>query len=299
MAKTDPIDPNVPAGSEDPKLGNDRIQELARAVAEILGVDHYIGSDGGEGVGYNEDAAGEHAKIKFNAPIATPTNVANKFFLYGKDVNSKIEAHVLDEDGNEIQFTSAGKLYAPNFLMPSGGVAQLEIIQAVNGTGVLLKNDGGDTVVTVQDDGTALLADGSLLATSAAPTTDAMMANKKYVDDQVDTKNAGLTTTLDDENNTMVVSHAYLCNQDGFVEVVVNETGLPNVVIYDDSDANPSSGGDVRARYYEGVYHSVGNKITLTVYMKSGRYFEVTASGATVTIRWCPVGTLIKCTDYN
>ena len=38
---------------------------------------------------------------------------------------------------------------------------------------------------TFESVGVATLADGSLLKTSAAPTTDAMIANKKYVDDQV------------------------------------------------------------------------------------------------------------------
>ena len=109
MAKTDPIDPNVPAGTEDPKLGDNRIRELARAVAEYLNVDHYIGADGGSGTGYNEDAAGEHLRIKFNAPLAAdPSLAANKGFLYTKDVSSKVELFWMDEDGDVLQLTVGG-----------------------------------------------------------------------------------------------------------------------------------------------------------------------------------------------
>lgn len=183
MAKTDPLDPNVPAGSESPRMGDDRIKELARAVAELLNVDHYMGSDGGAGTGYNEDAAGEHKQVTINAPISTPSNEANKLKVYGKDVNDKIEFFVLDEDGNEIQLTSAGKVYASNLLMPSGGVAQIETIQAVDETGVVIKNDSGDTVITAGDDGKATLADGSLLAAATeAGDDDRTIADKAYAD---------------------------------------------------------------------------------------------------------------------
>ena len=107
MAKTNPIDPNVPPGTEDPKLGDNRIRELAAAVAEILNVDHYVGSDGGAGTGYNEDAAGEHKKVTLRVGSA-PTAVANKIFLYAKDVGDKAELFLKDEDGHEIQITTAG-----------------------------------------------------------------------------------------------------------------------------------------------------------------------------------------------
>ena len=130
MSKTNPIDPNVPAGSESPKLGDNRIRELAAAVAEILNVDHYIGTNGGSGVGYNEDAAGEHKKVTLRTGSA-PTSSANKIFIYAKDVDGKAEAHLKDEDGNVIQLTTAGKIKKSYFedssfvptgaFMPFGG----------------------------------------------------------------------------------------------------------------------------------------------------------------------------------
>jgi len=113
MAKTNPIDPAVPAGSEDPKLGDNRIRELAAAVAEILNKDHYIGVNGGSGTGYNEDAAGEHNKVTLRA-TTKPTAVASKGFVYGKDVGGKIELFYEDEDGTEIQITTGGILNSCN-----------------------------------------------------------------------------------------------------------------------------------------------------------------------------------------
>lgn len=113
MSKADPIDPSVPAGSEDPKLGDNRIRELARAVIELINVDHYVGTDGGAGTGYDEDAAGQHLKATLRAG-SDPTSVANAVILYCKDVASKAEAHLKDEDGNVIQLTAAGILKSLN-----------------------------------------------------------------------------------------------------------------------------------------------------------------------------------------
>jgi microcystin-dependent protein len=125
MAKTDPIDPNVPAGSEDPKLGDNRIRELARAVAEILNVDHYMGTDGGAGTGYNEDAAGRHDKVTFVEQSSNPTSVANTIILFGKEVSSKSEVHIKDEDGNVVQVTTAGAIkksvIEDSAFVPTGG----------------------------------------------------------------------------------------------------------------------------------------------------------------------------------
>jgi len=159
MAKTDPIDPGVPAGTEDPKLGNDRIQELARAVAEILNVDHYIGSDGGAGTGYNEDAAGEHLRVKFTAPLAAdPTNAANKGFLYTKDVSSVVELFWEDEAGNVLQLTSGG-VFNPALACALSGAQTIAGVKTFSNQPVL--NAGL----------TAAAALVSTLATGTAPLT--------------------------------------------------------------------------------------------------------------------------------
>ena len=90
-----------PADVENISLGAGRIRNLKSDIQERLEVDHFHAGDAQDG---------EHKKLTLGAPIATPANVANKGFLYGKDVGGKIELHYLDEDGNEIQITNAGQL---------------------------------------------------------------------------------------------------------------------------------------------------------------------------------------------
>jgi len=157
MSKNNALNPNRPASTgESPRLGDNVIRTLAAAVAELLNIDHYVGSDSGSG--YTEDAAGEHKKIKFNAPMTTPTNVTNKGFLYTKDVSGVVELHFLDEAGNEIQLTTGGILNSCNLT-------------------------GSQTVAGVKT------FSSFPVTPSSAPTTDYHAANKKYVDDQVDTQN--------------------------------------------------------------------------------------------------------------
>ncbi len=90
-----------PADTENISLGAGRIRDLKSDIQERLEIDHFHAGDAQDG---------EHKKLTLGAPIATPANVANKGFLYGKDVGGKIELHWLDEDGNEIQITSVGSL---------------------------------------------------------------------------------------------------------------------------------------------------------------------------------------------
>jgi uncharacterized protein YunC (DUF1805 family) len=106
MAKTDPINTSVPADTgEAASLGASRIRALARAVIELLQKDHYTGASSP----YNEDAAGEHAKVTLRE-TTKPTNVADKGFLYTKDVSGTTELFYEDAAGNEKQLTTAGKL---------------------------------------------------------------------------------------------------------------------------------------------------------------------------------------------
>lgn len=94
----------TPDGGEDRSLGDDRIRALKTSIRERLEKDHYMAI-----AGVDADH-GEHKQITFHAPISTPGNVANKSILYEKDVSAKVELHYLDEDGNEVQITSAGSL---------------------------------------------------------------------------------------------------------------------------------------------------------------------------------------------
>jgi hypothetical protein len=268
MAKTDPVNPNVPAATgERPSRGDDRIRALARAVAEIIGVDHRIGTDSGSG--YTEDAAGEHKQVKFYGPISTPSNVANKGFLYVKDFSGKLELCFLDEDGDEIQLTS-------------GGVFNPALACGLTGNQTIAGNKTFSGIAT--------LGDGSQMATSAAPTADAKIANKKYVDDQLTTHDSvtawGPKTLVDSESNTFLKSHAYLAGQNGVVHAFASLNTNHTLIGYTGATSDPAGAGLMVAYTANKAPTSVYQSITMTVV--SGRYFEITCT-ATPTIIWQPM----------
>lgn len=96
-----------PAAGDNISEGDDKIRDFKTAIRERVGKDHYF-----ELAGTDADQ-GEHSKVTFNAPLAAdPSNVADKGFLYTKDVDSVAEFHWLDEDGNVFQITSEGGLNA-------------------------------------------------------------------------------------------------------------------------------------------------------------------------------------------
>lgn len=282
---SDTYDTATPAGSDDPAEADDRMREIKSAVQERENVDHYWPLTGTE---VSDADTGEHRKILFHAPIAaTPTVAADHGELRIKDVSGKAELVWTDEDENELQLTSKGNNLANDTYLTAtdnAGIGSVNLIKATTG-------DIPEVLV------------GAVLSADTAPAVDAGIANKKYVDDQIAANALALgdTTIKDDDENNMLAAHAYLCNQDGMVEVTITFTsGENNVVIgYDDSDANPAAGGDIRRHFDSGTYGGSGRKRGFSFLMASGRYFEITVSLATVVIRWAPFGTLIKCTDQD
>ncbi len=176
-------DTATPAGTDSPTEADDRMREIKAAVQERMNVDHYWPLTGTE---VSDADAGEHRKILFHAPItATPTVAASHGDLRIKDVTAKAELHWTDEDENEIQLTSGGNLHtSQGFTMLSGKIATIETIRAVDSSGVIIETSGGTDAILVSDTAIVTLTDGAKLASSAAPTADAELANKKYVDDQ-------------------------------------------------------------------------------------------------------------------
>lgn len=219
MAKTNSIDPNVPAGKEDPKLGDNRIRNLAAGIAEEQNVDHYMGSDGGAGTGYNEDAAGEHKKVTLRERTSKPTAEANKGYIYAKAVGDKTELFFEGEDGIEIQITSGGILKSCN----------LTGDQTIAGKKTF---SGAVTLSAVSN-----IKLGSVLSASTAPNADAQIPNKKYVDDQ------NLDTCADGISRS--VNTAYKATTSGTLIVNLTITWIYNQDTYaeirSDANANPTS----------------------------------------------------------
>jgi hypothetical protein len=185
------------------------------ALESAIGQDHEFSTGGTN--------SGKHLQVTFDDPLssAPATVAASEGVLYLLDVSSKAELHFEDEDENTIVLTSKGNRLAnntyftatdnagtgsvnlfkattgdalsipiatsfdENITMANSKTLTAETIIAVDSTGLLLQNDTPATVITIGDNGTATIADSSQLATSAAPTADADIANKKYVDDQI------------------------------------------------------------------------------------------------------------------
>jgi hypothetical protein len=96
----------TPANTESASLGAQRIRETRVDLRERLDVDHFLPGD--DSVGAKE---GEHRQITLYNPLAgDPSTVANKGYLYSKDVSATVELFWKDEAGNVLQITSAGTL---------------------------------------------------------------------------------------------------------------------------------------------------------------------------------------------
>jgi len=98
-------DESSPPGTQGKNLGPARLREMKTQVREIISVDHKMASSG------QHADTGKHEKVTLLTGSA-PTHGADKVILYGKDVGGKCELFARDEDGNEVQITSAGKVNA-------------------------------------------------------------------------------------------------------------------------------------------------------------------------------------------
>lgn len=174
---TDPIDISSPASTSSPKQGDDAIRTLARAVIEILSVDHHVGTATNNK--YNDADIGEHDQVTFNAPLGSdPAPGANKGALYIKDVGGVAELFFQDEVDNPVQLTTGGKLNAAAL----GALPADTYLTAVDTA------TGESTVNLIKasaDDVPVLAAGAELAAAINDEAEDLAIPDKKYVDDQI------------------------------------------------------------------------------------------------------------------
>lgn len=115
MAFTDTWNESYPVGTDYANILHTAItQTVKRALRERLTVDHYFAVDE---TGLSN--IGCHSKCTLLVQTSI-TGLANAGILYTKDVSAKAELHFKDEDGNEIQITSAGVVKNS---VPSGLIA--------------------------------------------------------------------------------------------------------------------------------------------------------------------------------
>lgn len=174
-----------PADNEALSLGAGRIRDLKSAISERLEIDH--NHNGGA-----DD--GQHKQITFGAPLgADPTNAANLGFLYTKDVSAKVELHWIDEDGNVVPLTSAGKLLATlldvNALTEESGITTSDFLLFYDATaGAIRKVDYNDLVVLPRGS-----IDGLILSNNS---TDAIDVAAGQCRNGADTANMELSAAL-------------------------------------------------------------------------------------------------------
>jgi hypothetical protein len=195
-------DTATPGGLDDPREADDEMRLTKAAIQERMN-DHNGQADEGDhywpltGTEVSDEDAGQHRMVTLRQLSVNPSaltsyaNTTDLGFLYQKDVSNNGELFWEDEADNVVQLTSGGGL--------AGGT--------VNGNRVIT----GTLDVT----GLTTVADGSVTKTTAAPTTDAMIVNKKYVDDNV----GKAQMKVDDVVGGLVVSGTEsITHANGFIE---------------------------------------------------------------------------------
>ncbi len=252
----------TPTGTEAASKGDDRLRNLKVDIGERL-EDILYGFNASSAAG-QEDLYGVK-KLRMREQSADPTvlDTDDEVNFYAKNVSGVTELFVKNNASQVKQLTSGGKL------------------NVVDADGAVMKT-GVQTVAGAKEfTGIATLADGSLLKTSAAPTTDPMIANKKFVDDSV----AGAATTVNDsESNAMAKAHAYLTQTSGFVNTTT--TGLLAIRIYVGATNDPAGAGQIMDANRDTANGPSG----ANSFVPKGKYFEVTDAGSgTTTIVWTPL----------
>lgn len=98
------FDKTKPAGTTPLKQSDDQIRDNWDALESALNQDHDFAT--------GSTQTGKHKQVIFKTPLsAKPSLSTDEAALYTKSVSAKSELFFEDEDGNEIQFTNAGRLW--------------------------------------------------------------------------------------------------------------------------------------------------------------------------------------------
>lgn len=311
MAKIYPISTHKPQGSDSPRMGDDVIRALARAVIEWLGTDHFIEADFSgtpTGKDYDDDDGGKHNQITFRLAMdATPSlGASDEGILYTKTVSGTPELHFRDAAGNEIQLTDNGGL--SNILLKNN-LPQINIQEADQSAPAgRWRIQSSDDVLTIQgrkDDDSDFVSILKLTREShvevgtatggrrqvkniADPTEDQDAATKAYVaSEKTDLLGAGVSkdaaTTYTAEASGVLVVQAtitWIYNTDTYVSVLSDDNATPTTVV-----------GRIGGKCTRGDSQHNIQYLTCSVPIVKGKKYRVTAtaSGAVVdSITWYP-----------
>jgi len=163
-------DETVPAGTRNISLGDDDIRNFKYAIRERLAIDHkFLASETGV------STIGYHSQCTFIEAADIGTGAAGLPIAGAQTSNGKPELCYTDEDDDDVIITRDGYIDLDN-----GRVQNDTYIKARNAAG-----NGDVNLIKADSSDVPTLPDGAAMATSAAPTTDPMIANKKYADDTI------------------------------------------------------------------------------------------------------------------
>ncbi len=298
------FDKDKPAATTSLRNSNPEILANWAALETAIGQDHEFSTGGTN--------SGKHEVLTMEEETSAGASSTNEGHFQIIDGGTQPELAFTSEDGDELQFTKDGDLFSSDGLVVTenatfnGGItlgAGDDLIGSstsditFNADKFTVAGDTGNTLVagTLSVTGVATLGDESVLATSAAPTTDAMIANKKYVDDNIA---FSAYTNEDSESNTILKSHAYLAATDGWVSaIVLSGTQGNGLVGYVGNTNDPEGAGDL----IQGITVPANTTFAVSINfaVAEGEFFEVTSSDTITDIWWKSIGALSKPVDQD
>lgn len=183
---TEPWSESSPAGSDNINAGDNRIRQLKTQIREVIGVDHDFPSSG------QATDNGQHLRVTLQEQADLGTGAEGTTILGNQTVSGKGELVYTDEDDNDIPLTSGGSMGSAvtdilgNDCDLDGALHADDISIDTNDTYITSKDAAGTGTVDLikaNSSDIPVIPDGAQMASDAAPTEDAGIANKKYVDD--------------------------------------------------------------------------------------------------------------------
>jgi hypothetical protein len=256
----------TPADSESPTLGAQRIREGKLAMQERLDRDMYFPVISSE---VSSEYAGLHRWLTFYCPNTAPSSLpAGQGRLQIQTVGTNPELFFYDQNEQGTQITSNARVNLGDASIANNNWL-VSINAAGTGTANLIKADVNDK---------AVLPDGALTLTSAAPTVDTGIANKKYVDDAI-VASAYSGYGAWDTNTTGVT---YTAGADGTVHCYTNG---PNA---EHSLQGETPVGTIRVKQVTGAVYATNPVLGFSMDVRKGDTWKITVTNATATVYWLP-----------
>lgn len=274
-----------PAGSELMSTVDNRLRELKTQIREVVGVDHDFPSSG------QATDNGQHLRVTLQEQADLGTGAVGTTIIGSQTVSGKGELVYTNEDNTDIQMTSGSSIGAATQNIEGNTINAVALVgDAIkidtNNTYIKSKNAAGSgTVDLIKANASDIpvIPDGAQMATSAAPTVDEGIANKKYVDDSA----VGFGSWVNK-------SGGYAAQQaatDGFVVVQAQQSVAGSEVAvegYTDSNANPTT---LLCRDHS--RHPGGSYVasaSFTMPVKKNDYWKVILNvGSSISVYWIPL----------